>query len=257
MGNKEDVKRSLDLDEPNEEPPPPYSEYTESTASNSLETSNGESSSSIAAHSDNIVDIPAHFSLYRSSHGLGHHFVIGGHRNKPVFAVTTHFGWMGMPDVVLHSGPTKDSPMLAGVNSDLFIRSTPVKLRLPGQPATDEHVQIAREGGAHRFIIDHGEPEGRTVYEWLPSLSPAVASVGGRTHWELVRYPEFHADQGKLVIAHWAFERGMSLSKELTFEFLDPSIQLTTGDAWAVMAMITALRIWDKTGKSVNNAGAQ
>lgn len=252
MDNKADIKQSLDLEQSHEEAPPPYSENAQGTNSKSPRPSNAESSSS--AQNNHVVDIPTHFSLYRSAHGLGNHFVIGVHRTEPLFAVTTHFGWKGRPDVVLHSGPTKDSPMLAGVDSDLFRRSTPATLCLPGQPKIEQDVQISREGGAHRFIVED-EHEGRIVYEWLPSLTPPVASMGGRSHWELVRYPEFHADQGKLIIANWNFELGMSMSKELTFEFLDPRIQLTTRDTWAVMALITALRIWDKRGKAVNNAG--
>ncbi|ETS82449.1 hypothetical protein PFICI_04325 [Pestalotiopsis fici W106-1] len=244
MGNQEDTQQHVvDTEHMRESPP----EHTKGAAPTE------------------VVELPTRLSLYRSAHGLGNHYVIGEHREDPLLAVTTHSGFGRAPDVVLHSGPAKDSAMLAGVDSNVLVHSTTAKLRLPGSPtATEEKtVEIAQQGGAHRFVVQD-ESRQPVTFEWLPHAETKTSLLGDSRvlHWELVRYAgtgagkdgaEVQSDEDKQVVATWANESSMSLSKVLSLEFLVDATRITTRDSWVVMALITALRIWDSNTKSVSN----
>lgn len=212
-----------------------------------------------------VIQLPAQLSLSRSAHGLGNHYVIGQHRTDPLLAVTTHSGFHSTPDVVLHGGPTKESPMLAGIDSNVLVHSTTAKLCLPGYsgPTGEKAVEIARQGGAHRFDVDNdsGHP---VTFEWIPHTTTKTSLLGGSKdlHWQLVRYNgtkagnagvETQPEDVKHVVATWANEGSMSLTKVLSIEFLEDTNRLATADAWVVMALITALRIWDCSNKSMVN----
>ncbi|RYP68828.1 hypothetical protein DL771_006446 [Monosporascus sp. 5C6A] len=58
---------------------------------------------------------PLAFYLYSTGLG-GRKYVLGEHKNQPLYAVTTHAGWSGKADTVLHSGPSPDAPPLATAN---------------------------------------------------------------------------------------------------------------------------------------------
>lgn len=221
---------------------------------------------------------PPAFSLYRES-GFGRSYMIGVHQNQPLYAVSIHSGWSGQPDVVLHSGASDRLPPLAGVDANAFGRSATVDLPpLPGSglAGSQERLEMSGAGFGHAsqlFSIEVGTAGGgggggpRERFEWRHSHGAEVDRLGGRGQgWKLVRLDSDAAagglrggaqfargaartSDGLEVVAVWA-NASMSMSKELNFQFLGSGESGVLGERWAVMAVITALRIFDKEKKS-------
>ncbi|TPX08606.1 uncharacterized protein E0L32_009945 [Thyridium curvatum] len=220
---------------------------------------------------------PPAFNVY--SDGWGRSFVLGEHQGAPLYAVRLHSGWSGEPDVVLHNGPSADRcPMLAAVDMHSF--GGDMTASLPPMPGggggggggmggTEVHID-ADYGGWHRtyrFQIEVGRPGGggpvrREAFEWRHSYGDAIASLGGSSHgWKLVRVakgpppgaPEgsgfvpggYVTSDGCEVVAAWT-DATMSMSKSAKFTFLGTGNSGLLGERWAVMAVVSALGLWEK-----------
>lgn len=252
-----------------EDAPPPYTEVPAGAASTSASANPPareakQSHQAAPQHAQVNRQFPPQFSLYRAS-TFGKSFSLGEHQNQPLYAVTTHTGWSGQPDVVLHCGPSEASPPLAGVDSGAFTRSATVTLPpLPGSARGSGEEPVGFSGfahGTHSFSIEIGHDGHREPFEWRHSHGADVDSIGGSSSgWKLVRLAGDapggsggRGSDGKEVVAVWANIR-MSITKELTFRFLGSGATGMLGERWAVMAVVTALRIWDKERKQNNSS---
>ncbi len=215
----------------------------------------------------NVVNrqFPPSFGLYTAS-ALGRKYVLGEHQSQPLYAVSVHSGLSGQPSTVLHSGPSTDLPPLAAADAAMFGSSCtvdlpPLVVPVPGAGAAASPQTTARQermessgGFVHRKMsfeieVGGGGPLRREAFEWRHSRGPEVAALGSAGGgWKLVRLggagPGVGAGREE-VVAVWSNVR-MSLTKLLQFRFLNSGLSGVLGERWAVMAVITALRMWDR-----------
>lgn len=213
---------------------------------------------------------PPTFNIYSAGWG-GSSFVIGEHKDQPLYAVTCHTGWSGNPDVVLHNGPSREAPPLATANEARWTTTMTVGLPpvLVGDwraTAAEEQVWSSGIGyGRFNFEVEVGDGRAgvtrprREPFEWRHSSGGEVRALGGRSSgWKLVRLngPGLAAAGGGPVagdgneVVAVAANYTMSMSKSFCFAFVGSGATGVLGERWAVMAVITALGIWDKERKS-------
>ncbi|KAI0025709.1 hypothetical protein F4780DRAFT_774574 [Xylariomycetidae sp. FL0641] len=209
---------------------------------------------------------PLEFCLYKSSSLCSRNYVLGAHQSSPQHAVSLHTGYSGQADVVLHASASKASPALATADRDGklgFGRSSTITL--PGAG-----VRARLEAAGHLFqnptltfaVAAAAAPGGETetlLLQWRHSRGDAVRALGGRGRgWKLVRLqrdggestggggggPTRSARDGAEVVAVWA-GACMSLTKALHFRFLGALADGSLGAQAELMAVITALKIWD------------
>lgn len=221
---------------------------------------------------------PPAFSMYRESSWTQRSYMIGEHQSAPLYAVSLHSGWSGQPDIVLHNGPSDQRPPLAGVTRSGFVTSATVTLPpVPGSGMQAAEEKMEYSGGfahsAHTFSIEVGigKAARREAFEWRHSSGTVIKGLDARSSgWKLVRLatgppggivgPSFVAggarsSDGKEVVAVWAWASG-SLTKKLKFQFLGSGANGVLGERWAIMAVITALRIWDRERRKRNQSVA-
>ncbi|KAI1161685.1 hypothetical protein F5B18DRAFT_627259 [Nemania serpens] len=225
----------------------------------------GESSSGARAICGRRSNFPpvlnAYFRAFTST------FHVGEKKDKPCFAVRMHSGFTKNPGLVLHDGPTDKDPVLATVTRKTL---TAFALTVP-----------AREGIAHdnesqtvtmtvlanlkhknfRFTADVGA--GQQTYseefEWRSSHGSEVKELDGyKWGWKLVRLSSQplgnggdratrasgSASDGLEVVAVWAHNNSLSMSKVFKFEFLGSARTGMLGDRGRVLALMSALIIW-------------
>jgi len=209
---------------------------------------------------------PPRFNIYRA--GWGASFILGEHQDQPLYCVRSHTGWSGNPDVVLHNGPSESSPPLATANKETWSTSMTVELppvRVGDWQATSTTEYVTSQGMTslrYTFEVEVGTGGAsgamkplREAFEWRHSRGYEVHSLGAGAGpgYKLVRLSGRGAGgtvagDGNEVVAVWA-DYGLSLSKVLCFGFLGSGATGELGERWAVMAVITALGIWDQQTK--------
>ncbi|RYP47183.1 hypothetical protein DL769_011333 [Monosporascus sp. CRB-8-3] len=129
---------------------------------------------------------PPAFYLYSTSLG-GRKYALGEHKNQPLYAVTTHAGWSGKADTVLHSGPSPDAPPLATAEGgNTVVGSVDVDLSGAVQGSSSssrERMKPTGFGCTHRnvqFEMDMGAGR-REAFEWRTAADPRWARWAGRT----------------------------------------------------------------------------
>ncbi|KAK8065901.1 hypothetical protein PG997_012648 [Apiospora hydei] len=145
----------------------------------------------------------------------------------PLYAVSFHAGWTG-PDVELHSGLNETDPPLATAKRGSLIGGDSATIKLPGPPTTAATAAARPSRNTYDFTIEVGGQ--REKFEWQ--------HVGMRTGWQLARLSTNEA------VAH--FEWTNLTKKELYFQFVGSGLIGALGERWAVMAVITAIRAWDR-----------
>ncbi|KAI0014522.1 hypothetical protein F4780DRAFT_774150 [Xylariomycetidae sp. FL0641] len=200
---------------------------------------------------------------------------LGVHECAPWFVVSPHGGCSGQPDIILHSGPSDTLPALAaGWRSITRAYDEHSVIVLP--PLSDSDLDSAIEVARMRmkflsisvhFTIETGDDPGhraREIFEWRHSYRSIRALMDGvGDGWKLVRLgsklrkggrkPSTNTvltSDGYEVVAMWAFAR-KSLTKALKFRFLGNGASGTLGDRWELMAVITALRMYQASQKQV------
>ncbi|KAI0853675.1 hypothetical protein F5Y00DRAFT_269098 [Daldinia vernicosa] len=224
---------------------------------------------------------PPAFSMYIQRK---HHYHIGSHQSAPLYAVTTAPGYSSRPDVVLHSGPGEHTPPLAVVARTG--REHALTVALPGSSAAaEERVETPAffplGGQTFSFVVETGGGSGgrREGFEWRRSRGGAVEALGGSgSGWKLVRMRTdapngleggggggqggmpvvfaggATAGDGREVVAVWAWAN-MSLTKKLRFRFLGSGASGVLGERWAVMAVATALWVWERERRAREESG--
>ncbi|KAH8906626.1 hypothetical protein BR93DRAFT_625981 [Coniochaeta sp. PMI_546] len=201
---------------------------------------------------------PPEFNLY-SANLLGRTFNLGEHQNAPIYVVSIHTGWSGNPDVMLHTTANATSPPLATANFKTFTNDTTIKL--PPLTPQSHPTQTTLKGSMFMrtwsFSIEVPGPNGQLrsePFEWRHSKGEDVNSLGSvwGTGWKLVRMLRQDGD-AKEVVAVFT-EGTVSLTKKFCFKFTGAGETGALGERWAVMAVISAMAIWEKNRRSKNNA---
>ncbi|CAK7566825.1 MAG: hypothetical protein SEPTF4163_004779 [Sporothrix epigloea] len=210
---------------------------------------------------------PAMFSLY--SEPFSRSYFIGEHQQTPLYAVRKRSMWPAGPVIALHNGPDHETdPLLAAVDhifmsSNMSITLPPplsysgtgsTAVRLDSIMSWSSYFTFAMEVGTDLSNVHH------EVFEWRHSYGNAIAALGGAGRgWKLVRMstatlpgapqprpaPGFMSSDGHEVVAMFS-EARMSITKELKFAFAGTGLTGALGERWSVMAVTSALAIWQK-----------
>ena len=197
-------------------------------------------------------------------------FSLGEHQQTPLYAVRMRPSWeMSNPVIMLHNGPNPDTaPLLSAVDhvplSDHMLITLPPPLTYTGTGSTAVRLDIVMGWSHHyAFTMEVGTSTANVhmeTFEWRHSYGNAVAALGGaREGWKLVRMstqplpgaprpnpaPGFISSDGREVVAMYSDAR-MSISKHLKFAFVGTGLSGALGERWAVMAVTSALGIWEK-----------
>jgi hypothetical protein len=212
-------------------------------------------------------------------------FHLGEHEDQPLYAVTLSLDFAGKSShLTLHSGPEPDSPALAVAETSRVGRITHRSLiTLPGygvgsETTTTEGLSAHPSGltsVSYSFSADVGRGGGREQdvrrekFEWRTSrggevknldtgpgrklvrLSTESDGVGGT---RAVRDPGATSD-GREVVAVWADNGRWRENRTGRFQFLGSGATGELGEGFAVMAIATALRIWE-LGNEASLGGA-
>jgi hypothetical protein len=225
----------------------------------------------IPASQQTARQFPPAFNLYRDAFPGGpRSYFLGEHQATPLYSVTA--GWTaaaGGSSVVLHNGPSDDHAPLATVAYDLTGRHMRVSLPpLPGrnrsEPVSVQTPTFMSAKFAFTVEVPWPGPGGATAYrketfEWRRSNSLAIGGLGGRSQgWKLVRLSN-ELPPGGLAVSGSGPPSGdghevvavctdavMSMTKLFKFSFLGTGLSGALGERWAVMAVTTALVIWDQ-----------
>ncbi|KAH8758293.1 hypothetical protein F5883DRAFT_501979 [Diaporthe sp. PMI_573] len=241
-------------------------------ANNKINTTpNGPSTPGGPASPTTARQFPPAFNLYRDAFPGGpRSYFLGEHQATPLYSVTA--GWTaaaGGSSVVLHNGPSDDHAPLATVAYDLTGRHMRVSLPpLPGrnrsEPVSVQTPTFMSAKFAFTVEVPWPGPGGATAYrketfEWRRSNSLAIGGLGGRSQgWKLVRLSN-ELPPGGLAVSGSGPPSGdghevvavctdavMSMTKLFKFSFLGTGLSGALGERWAVMAVTTALVIWDQ-----------
>ena len=271
------------------EPPPPYASTDPGTPSPSPQpqpyaqhqVGSSSSSSAVVAR-----QFPPTFSVY--SGFMTSDLTIGQHKDSPIYAVSVHSGLSGQPNLVLHAGTTKRAPLMAAVDFHSFSRRMDITLPPPSSsspaaknssasggagirntgPRAHETVEARFSGwnNAHPFTIDVEATGRREAFEWRHSTGGlAVGSLdAGSSGWKLVRMDAgtdrnanggFTTSDGRPVVAVWSRTnfRGNKVGK---FMFLGAGADGSLGERWAMMAVMSALGLYEKQRRQERRSAA-
>ncbi|KAF5631459.1 hypothetical protein F52700_6862 [Fusarium sp. NRRL 52700] len=175
-------------------------------------------------------------------------------------------------DILLHSGPSVDSPILAASSrqstgyDDYLIRLPSLSGNAPQQEILHRPEGLIK--GHFWFTIQVGQQ--LELFEWRRSRGAEVKSVGlSRRGYKLVRFGstkpedkyssgeqdlhhgsskvEGYASDGKEVVAVWANTGFLdSLSDAGEFQFRGSGATGELGQLWALMAIMSCMSIWQK-----------
>ncbi|UKZ55583.1 hypothetical protein TrVGV298_009407 [Trichoderma virens] len=143
----------------------------------------------------------------------------------------------------------------------------------PGQEVIEEKMSHRRKGFnyLYSFAVPVPEREGEKTtrrverFEWVGSGGKEVKDLHEWTHgWKLRRVTESYADayagsddekdDGEAttyentdgeILAVWA-DATMSVKKAAKFEFINSGATGELGEAWALMAIVTFVRVWQR-----------
>ncbi|KAI1781083.1 hypothetical protein F4818DRAFT_451301 [Hypoxylon cercidicola] len=240
-------------------PPPPLPAYSTSTTEG---TAPPPTDQTPPQQPQTKRQFPPVFNMYQESGFSKRHYTIGEHQATPLYAVTVYPGWSGKPSVVLHGGPSDAHPPLAAIDQSSFGSAATVTLPpADAPPSSVAAVKIESAGGGFR-LPTYTFNVGTGLFQWRHSGGAEVRSLDGRgAGWKLVRLaPDapaargatFASDGGE-VVAAWAWASG-SLTKKFKFRFLGTGASGVLGERWAVMAVASALKIWDSERRRRNAA---
>lgn len=261
--------------------PPAYLEVDPAGRRSTSSVASGSSSPSSLHPVATSRQFPATFNIYITNM-FKSTYVLGERKDAPLYAVRMHSGLTSNPAVVLHAGPSaRDDPALAGARCEsTFSRHSAITLPgLGGGPPAREvmRAHCGWRSTSHTFTVevdDADAPGGvrREDFEWRRSHGGEVQQLGNRHAWgwKLVRLgraatngdgmgmgvgggavggprderAEGTTSDGLEVVAAWVEDSCCCWSKSARFRFLGSGLTGELGDRWALMAVITALRLW-------------
>jgi hypothetical protein len=209
---------------------------------------------------------PQSFNLYYKT--LSRNLMIGEHQEQPLYAVMRHSGWSGKPPVILYDGPDKSSPVLA--TASFYSRGSSMKLMLPpmvgkGPYFCEEEMKRLADNNRNRYYFSI-ETEStnfvRETFEWRHGAGDTISALGADNQgWALLRLDpnepssitagigipprEFKPTDLQKIVAAWSHMSVAGGRKVAKFAFFGPGAAGILGERWEIMAVITALGIYD------------
>ncbi|KAI1172277.1 hypothetical protein F4777DRAFT_562371 [Nemania sp. FL0916] len=255
-------------------PPPPYQEVGDSTnaypppgPAPTYEA--GESSSGSRAISNVQCKIPPSLNAYLPM-AFTKTFHLGAKKDEPLFAVRSHSGFTKNPELVMYDGPSDKGHVLATATYESW-KSRNSILTAPAREGAVDHdsekqrvimgAHISLKHQTYTFTADvgAGKETRNEAFEWRSSRGSEVKELDGyRWGWKLVRLSSRmeggggdrltrelgSTSDGLEVVAAWAYNNSMSMTKAFKFQLLGSARTGTMGDRGAVLALMSALRIW-------------
>ncbi|KAF7302900.1 hypothetical protein MKEN_01252300 [Mycena kentingensis (nom. inval.)] len=165
------------------------------------------------------------------------------------------------PHLVLHSSADNASAPLATASYKDVWKSKPSSIvTLFPLPDASVEEELEADIGLHtvfRFALDvgRGKETQREYFEWRTSRGEEVRALNDsrfRSGMKLVRLTgnpggaaASSSSDGKEIVAVWADQTSFSLTKVGKFEFIGSGATGEMGERFAVMAVVSCLRIWD------------
>ncbi|CAG9957067.1 unnamed protein product [Clonostachys rosea f. rosea IK726] len=180
-------------------------------------------------------------------------FHLGETSDHPLYAVSVQSGWgCSPPGVTLHSGPTNKHPVLAKAADETGSTHNALNsvIQMPPLPGAHQasvenlHAAVDRETATFQFSVDVGYAHDlrREFFEWrkietgheMGILPPQFESG-----FKLVRMGSGGVFRQPEVVATIAFYDGRTMTLPFILQF-----HSSLGDRWAIMVIVTALKIW-------------
>ncbi|KAI1748625.1 hypothetical protein F4782DRAFT_346640 [Xylaria castorea] len=270
-------------------PPPPYQETDNHTntyppAGPAPSYHVGESSSGAGFTSSGGVKFPPTLNAYLQM-AFTKTFYLGEKKEAPSFAVRMHSGFTKNPELVLYNGPSEKDPILATATHESMWKSMATLLTVPAREGVlhDNESQKVKmpchwslKHQTYTFTADVGvgKETRREEFEWRSSHGNEVRELDGyKWGWKLVRLSgepvgsggdrvtraSGSTSDGHEIVAVWAHNNSMSMTKAFKFQFMGSALNGMLGERGAVMALISALRIWSlelNTAAASSSAGS-
>ncbi|KAI0904172.1 hypothetical protein F4823DRAFT_226444 [Ustulina deusta] len=254
-------------------PPPPYEEtsyntsaYTPPGPAPSYDA--GGSSSGAGSISGVKRKFPPALNAYMQL-GFTKTFHLGETKDAPLFAARMHSGLTKNPELVLYDGPSEKSAILATATHESMWRSGSI-ITVPAREGVAHDSESQRVAMSVPRVLKHktytfsadigvGKETRREAFEWRSSHGSEVRELDGyRWGWKLVRLSSQTAggggdratrgsgstSDGLEVVAAWAHNNSMSMTKAFKFQLMGSALTGMLGDRGATLALISALRIW-------------
>jgi hypothetical protein len=202
-------------------------------------------------------------------------FHLGDETNKKLFAVSVHTGWTGKgpgrPGTILHNGPTDKDPMFAAAGEEFgepgstispnsAITLPPLSAGAPGGRCTEIMRSTTSQGTAvFRFTIEVQQGDGslqRENFEWQKCKGEEAKIIDPpwKTGFKLVRLSHRPSSsvgeksqevtsEGLEVVATFFWNDSWSLMDPFKLEFMGSGRTGALGDRFALMTIITGLRL--------------
>lgn len=238
--------------------------------------------------------LPPTFNGYCSWKSLST-FHLGTSGSHKTHAVKVHDSlFSSKQTLALHAGPTADQhPVLASAESSGWCRDrdfvVTVRARAAGGLDTVVRVERVKKGmlsAVFRFEVEvgggggDGEKDagwgagGRETFEWRSSHGEDVKEVaeGSSYGWKLVRLGDGGgvsgmavagpsgghgvASDGREIVAVVAHNASWSMTKGFRFAFLGSGLTGVFGDAWELVTVASALKLWYKDVEQSAAAGS-
>ncbi|KAI0097178.1 hypothetical protein GGR51DRAFT_541674 [Nemania sp. FL0031] len=282
MGNAKEAEAAASAAPPGI-PPPPYQETYDNTDAfppfgQAPAYEAGGSSSAAEPVSGVKRKFPPALNAYM---GLAKTFHLGEKKEKPLFAVRMHSGFTKNPDLVLYDGPSDKGPILATATHKSVWKSTSI-ITVPtreGVAHDSENQRIempVHTSFGHRTFtftanVGVGKETRCEEFEWRSSRGSEVKELdGNKWGWKLVRLSSRtlggggerasrvlgSTSDGLEVVAAWAQNNSFSMTKVFKFQLMGSALNGMLGERGAVLALMTALRIWWIEMNSATAAGA-
>ncbi|KAI1771219.1 hypothetical protein F4818DRAFT_454864 [Hypoxylon cercidicola] len=260
------LQRHWSTSSASETPPPPYSKYEEAPMAEAPAPPRTPRKPQARAQprQEPIPDVgpfPPSWNLYRTM-SAGRALVLGAHENEPIAALPPLATGTGGVGVGRHSIIVL--PALRGSRLDW---SQELLLRVDDDDDDGASRKSRRARFRFRFAVEVGpDPQTarrREVFEWRHSRGDAVAAFldGAGAGWELVRLSDGgnggglvwpRSGDGREIVAVWSRARRRSLTKVLKFRFLGSGAMGVLGERWVIMAVMTALRMYQHHQRNRN-----
>ncbi len=198
-------------------------------------------------------------------------FHLGPSADQKLFAASAHTGGFTgkKPMIILHNGPSDKDEVLATSGSETLLQ-TRFAIKLAPRAGETAETVIQMSGATlihptYKFTMPVGDKSQGVQseeFEWRSSVGKEVMKLakGPSWGWKLVRCsgpntraggsgllknnPGFTSD-GREVVALMALNGTASMTKAVRFTFMGSGLTGTMGETWEIVALTSALQIWD------------
>lgn len=254
-------------------PPPPYTEAPDGSHEQAETLRGLEAQTPAGPMTSPYWPFPSIMGAYYQWKMTGT-FHLGESPDQRLYAVSVHTGWSlngrGGPGVVLHNGPTNKDPRLATAGEEsrwhnFSLNSIITLPSLPGSPQ-ETCTEIMRAGTDQKTVkfqfsieVGHGKELRREEFVWQTvskgEEAKKLADAPFEAGFKLIRASDRTGGSGgtaskeaegdlQEVLAVFAWNRSLSITKPFRIQFTGDHRTAVMGERWALMVVITGLRLW-------------